>query len=337
MDKISSLNWRQIWNALPAKPAVLEAVAEENDLLLHDRMLTLGLMKSSKANDVFDALISKIEADDLKICTSIGVCSARGVKASKAICDLVTLVRPPEEGYFLKFEKAAEFLRAEPPKKILEALGYGTVDEMLAKEDLLEVMSALRFLEDQEWQNRVFFKQYEKLTPADFEMRKLEVRALSEKWAVAAEKFVAKKYHNVSHLKELGVIFIIPIFLGISGESMRLLSLLFHYMHEIGYYSKLFRQLAEEDASGFAGRVISLLRGDVLERRAEMLSIEPTKSRWLVVQRYLAKGDENDLRLFLPHINPEALHWARAEKIFCIWKGHARFQNGLIFGKGWAG
>ena len=34
---------------------------------------------------------------------------------------------------------------------------------------------------------------------------------------------------------------------------------------------------------------------------------------FLNIQRYLAKDDENDRRLFLPHINPEAFHWDRAE------------------------
>ena len=33
----------------------------------------------------------------------------------------------------------------------------------------------------------------------------------------------------------------------------------------------------------------------------------------MVVQRYLAKDDENDPRLFMPHVNPEAEHWFKAE------------------------
>ncbi len=34
---------------------------------------------------------------------------------------------------------------------------------------------------------------------------------------------------------------------------------------------------------------------------------------WRIVQRYLAKEDENDPRLFEPHVNPEAVHWRKAE------------------------
>ena len=41
---------------------------------------------------------------------------------------------------------------------------------------------------------------------------------------------------------------------------------------------------------------------------------ESSKSQWLVIQRYLAKDDENDWRLFAPHLNPEALHWGKASE-----------------------
>jgi hypothetical protein len=32
------------------------------------------------------------------------------------------------------------------------------------------------------------------------------------------------------------------------------------------------------------------------------------------VQRYLAKDDEWEKRLFMPHVNPEAIHWRKAEE-----------------------
>ncbi|MBI1960858.1 MAG: hypothetical protein HYS43_01115 [Candidatus Liptonbacteria bacterium] len=140
----------------------------------------------------------------------------------------------------------------------------------------------------------------------------------------------------MSHLKELGVIFVIPIFLGISGETLRLISLLMHYRNEVEYYSDLFEQFARGD--GFAQSVISLLRGDVLERREPLA--ESKNLRFMVVQRYLAKDDENDWRLFVPHVNPEAVHWRRAEKgIVQIPSVFPHIHNGLHFwdGLGWVG
>ena len=163
------------------------------------------------------------------------------------------------------------------------------------------------------------------------EERKIELRAVSPKWGKAAERFVAKKYHNVSHLKELGVIFVIPVFLGISGETLRLVSLLLHYLNEVLFYSELFKSLAGTDGA-FASKFISLLRGDVIEKPLAGQLVEAKRPRFLVIQRYLAKGDENDWRLFQPRVNPEAIHWEKAEReLVNVSEKIPDFKNGLEF------
>lgn len=310
---------------LTGKAGALQSIADDNKRLTKERLLDLGVSPNAGAHEVYDALTSRIEADDLDLMKFIGHQGLGAKSASQKVVKFVKKNHAPIKGFFLKKAKAQEFLTNEPPRKIMKAMGYTRVDDLLLKEDLLEVYSALRFLEDQQWQNEVFFKQYESLTPDDFEERELEVRALNEKWAVAAEKFVQKKYHNVSHLKELGVVFVIPIFLGISGETLRLTSLLFHYLHEIRYYSDLFKNYFAKNHQTFASNLVSALRGDVIEERLTPAKLK--KQRFLVIQRYLAKDDENDWRLFEPHINPEALHWQRAEEELTsinnlnFWKG----------------
>ncbi|MDP3901617.1 MAG: hypothetical protein Q8Q37_01405 [bacterium] len=322
-----------------SKVGIFKKISDENEELIAKRLDHLGLARHTSAVDVYDALISKVEADDVKLFQFMKLESLSIIEAAQTVVDFVKKLHPPQKGYFLKIEKARQFLIAEPPKKILIALGYQTVEEMLAKEDILEVYSAIRFLEDPGWLNNVFFKQYESLTPDDFEERQIELKALNIKWAKAAERFVAKKYHNVSHLKELGVIFIIPIFLGISGETLRLLSLLTHYLNEVSYYADLFKKLNGK-SQDFALGVISLLRGDVISEKLPELCIEAKRPRFLVVQRYLAKDDENDWRLSEPRVNPEALHWQRAEgdisKVNYIFP---QFHNGLDFWNnlGWVG
>jgi len=312
---------------------VVESIFFENERIVGEKLAILNISHNAYAQDVYDALISKVEADDLKILELIGHDSLRGYEASRAVVDFVkSAYGGQRRGFFIKREKAREFLRAVPPVNILKALQYETVDAMLEKEDLEEVYSALRFLEDPVWQNTVFFKQYETLTPHDFEERDIEMRALPEKWASVAEQFVAKKFHNVSHLKELGVIFVIPIFLGISGETLRLVSLLLHYFHEIAFYADAFRVYKKEPKI-FAHSVISMLRGDVLEKRLPEELPEVARPRFLVVQRYLAKNDPNDWRLVEPRINPEALHWQRAEDDVMQLHPDLEFWNGA----GWVG
>jgi hypothetical protein len=175
------------------------------------------------------------------------------------------------------------------------------------------VFSALRFLEDPFWLNETFFKQYESLSPDDFEEREVEAKVLGPQWTLAAQSFVKKKYHNISHLKELGLVFVVPISLNISGELLRNFSLILHYFNEIPFYSDLFKKFINESNGDFGRKIISLLRGDVMDKR---LSEAPKgKTKWMVIQRYLAKDDENDWRLFEPHINPEAVHWKNAERM----------------------
>ncbi len=322
------------------KVGVLEKIAEENNAAVRNRLDFLGLGRNVGAYDVYDALISKVEADDIKIYEGLRRPNLAVPEEAFRILHLSESVSGKKKGFFLKKEVARKFLYNEPPRLVMAALGYDTVDAMLAKEDLLEVYCSLRFLESSNWLNEVFFKQYVGLTPDDFEERDITSKVLGKKWVQAAEKFTKKKYHNVSHLKELGVIFVIPVSLGFAGETLRLLSLLNHYFNEIYFYSDLFRMFAAAPENNFSNNIISLLRGDVIERRLPQMLSETKRSNVLIVQRYLAKDDENDWRLFEPHVNPEAMHWQKAEDgIVRVPDVMPELKDGLHFWKdlGWVG
>ncbi len=299
------------FSAVTGKQGVMEAIIAENEEKIRNSLLTIGVSRDAPAKEVYDALISKVESDDHKIFDALDCPKWYAQKGCEKVLAVAKQAAGVNHGFFLKKEKAVQLLMQEPPQNILKQLGYRTVDELLAKEDLFEVWSALRFIEGSEWLNGTFFKQYEALTPDDFEEREIVVRALSEKWKAAAESFVVKKKHNISHLKELGVVFIIPVALGISGELLRMLGLIFHYLHEIPFYSGVFQRIAKNRET-FAQNLVALLRGDVLDERLP----QGETSDWLVVQRYLAKEDDHEWRLFVPHINPEAVHWQKTSEDF---------------------
>lgn len=308
-DKDYIANVEKRFSGITGKSGVLDQILSQNEALIQSRMQDLGVQKNSEAKEIYDALISKIESDDRRIFEALGNPNCRVVADCQKIAEVAKKVVDPEKGFFLKLEKARELLIKEPPKQVMNFLGYTSAEEMLQKEDLLEIFSALRIIEGNEWLNGIFFKQYESLTPDDFEEREVQVRALSEKWGKESEKFVLKKRHNISHLKELGVVFIVPAMLGISGEILRMFILIMHYLYEVPFYSKIFKDIAKNRVT-FTSNFTSLLRGDVIDRHFP----DSDRSLWLVVQRYLAKDDENDWRLFFPHVNPEALHWLKAEE-----------------------
>lgn len=289
---------------------VFPRLIEENERKMKERLEKLGLSSSSNASDIYRALIAKVKRDDEALLRLLGGPTCDTEEGCRTLIKFAKEFANVPKGHFLKREKAIEFLKKEPPPNTLAFFQLSGVDELLKRFDLFEVYSALRFVEDGTWLNKVFFSQLNGVRPDDFEEREIEVHVLHQDWLKAAEKFVKKKYHNVSHLKELGVIFVIPLKIDTPGETLRVFSLILHYLHEVTFYSKLFRKYARGDPSAFSPKLVSGLRGDVLDSH---FPDEDRGKKWMIVQRYLAKDDPNDWRLFEPHVNPEAVHWSKAE------------------------
>lgn len=323
-------------SAITGKKNVLEKILEQNTATIDSRLHLLGVnCQTASAKEIYDSLVKKLEKDDANLYKVLGQPKSTSAEDWQKILGICRDAINPPKGFFLKKEKAIEILKSQPPSNVIHSLGYRDVDELIANEDFFEVFSSLRFIEGGEWLSNVFFKNYTDLKPSDFEERELKLIALPEKWALMAQSFVQKKHHNISHLKELGVIYVIPLQLEISGETLRNFSLILHYFNEITFYTKLFRKFAQNESS-FASNIISLLRGDVFDQRLPAT----TNSRWLLVQRYLTKEDPNDWRLFEPHINPEAIHWERAEHVLLLISRELKgFTSDLSFwhGLGWVG
>jgi len=314
-------------SAVTGKRNVMDKILEENETKINSHLNELGVSGNFYTKEVYSALISKVGADSKAFSEAMGNPIGGGRADFNEVLTMIKKVSGEHKGFFLKEEKAREFLINEPPRNVVKYLGYDSAASMLEKEDLFEVFSSLRFLEDSKWLNTIFFKQYGSLRPEDFEEREIVIKVLDEKWNKATEGFMKKKWHNISHLKEMGIIFVIPKVLGVPGELLRMVSLVFHYLNEISFYSELFEKSSRTPPT-FAEDVISFLKGDVIDRKIT----EGDKSLWLVIQRYLAKEDENDWRLFVPHINPETFHWMRAQqRLAGIGDSLARFGNNLKF------
>jgi hypothetical protein len=281
----------------------LEKVAQENEELVQRALQALGV-QDGNAEDVFAALTKKAGEGEDQLYKFLGI-NPENLDFQK-VADSAREIATESTGFFLKKEFGQQILRERPPQATLAFLKYETVDELLEKEDITEIFSALRFLETNEWMHETFDVAYTKFTPADFEERPIEIKVLGSQWEEVAKKYVEKKHHNVSHLKEFGVIFLNPIAQTERGKFVRDFALLLHYFHEIAFYSRLFQKYAK--GSDFQQKFIALLRGDVKEAEAV------GKGDWLIVQRYLWKENPKDPRLFLSHVNPEAMHWRKAEQ-----------------------
>lgn len=295
---------------ITGKSGVMQNIVEENDILIKRTLIELGLEPDKcRAEDAYNILIKRLKHMDSDLFDYLDKpdLSKMSMVCGK-LCESAVAVNQPKSGYFIKKEKAISMLEKFPPQNILDYFGYKTVRELVDKESFASVFSALRFAQDQKWMHEFFDKAYDNLTMDDFEERDIELKVLETKWLDVAEKFLEKKYHNLSHLKEFGVIFVIPLAIDTEGETLRLFTLMLHYLNEVPFYSKLFRKFSQEP--DFSVKLKSLLRGDVPEGQ-----LPPAKNNLniRIVQRYLAKDDTDDFRLIEPHINPEAEHWYKAE------------------------
>ena len=291
-----------------ADSGVLDRLAQENESVIENTLTKLN-NKNRSVNHVRGVLRKAIFSHEKKFLSFLA--NVNGKTEFEKAANLSRSIARVGKGFFLKREYAAEILKKSRPDNLLKYLGYDNIGELLGKEDIFEAFSALRFVESDEWMHKTFEDAYSDFSASDFEERDIEIKVLGPQWYDIAKKFVAKKHHNVSHLKEFGVIFLNPIKMDIPGKFLRDFALLLHYFHEIEFYSKLFRRYAKGD--DFALRLKSLLRGDVIEK-SEISNLKSKTCEWLIVQRYLWKEDPNDSRLLLPRVNPEALHWARGER-----------------------
>ncbi|KKU14210.1 MAG: hypothetical protein UX21_C0026G0003 [Microgenomates group bacterium GW2011_GWC2_45_8] len=299
-DMLGALN--AAMERITGRQGVLDRIAQRNESKIEHALETLSVRPSDIAS-VRPALLQYIahhEAELLKYMEGVS-----GKDEFEKAASLARDIAQETTGFFLKKEHIARILVKRPPAHLLEYLGYSRVEDLLAKENLVECFSALRFVEDDTWMHETFENAYSAFTPDDFEVRSVEIKVLGPQWLEIAKKFVAKKHHNVSHLKEFGVIFINPIKEGLGGKFLRDFALLLHYIHEIRFYSKLFERYAKSHA--FMNHVKSALRGDVRDVK------DTSEGEWLIVQRYLVKENPSDPRLFLPRVNPESMHWRRGE------------------------
>ncbi|MBI4160356.1 MAG: hypothetical protein HY506_00415 [Candidatus Yanofskybacteria bacterium] len=297
----------QRMDRLTGKSGVIEKIVVENEMLVKRTLEELGLApEECNAEKVYSTLIKRLTHMDTHLFNFLGKPDlAKMSFVCGKLCETAAILNKPKPGFFIKEKKAVEMLEKFPPDNLLKHFGYKTAGELVEKQGFSSVFSSLRFAQSQEWMHEFFDKAYSDLTADDFEERDVVLKVLETEWLDVAEKFLEKKYHNLSHLKEFGIIFVIPLKIDTPGETLRIFTLMLHYLNEVPFYSRLFRKFSREE--NFIPRLQSLLRGDVSDKP------RPSDNSFRIVQRYLAKDDSDDFRLAEPHLNPEAEHWYKAE------------------------
>lgn len=276
----------------------------------HDRIRQMGLdPKDSTGKEIYQALMNRVARDNIHLAEAIGATKpedvAHMVPLMVAAADKAAFQR---KVFVLKHDVARRLLTTMPPKNLMKTLGYSSVDALFEGEDFDMLYTALRFSEGADW--LVEYNQlFRDVKADDYEERDLRIVIMDQRYEKLAEKFVVKKLHNVTHVKELGVIVVVPMKQKtMRGLALKTLPLLLHYMNEVKLYSTFFKKQATR--KNFGTIVVDTLIAD----SSNVAQMAGRAVHWRVIQRYFGKLDgEAHPEAFQPHVQPEDLHWRRAE------------------------
>jgi hypothetical protein len=279
---------------------------------VHMQMRALGLdPNDTTGEELYLALLNLTEIHDTFLAKRIGCDDPEDVqRLMPLILKMVQKIDTHKQTWVLKHSAAKRLLKNTPPKKVMKHLGYRSIDSMLKREPITEIFGALRFAESPEWLN-AFIKKYKTLRPTDFENRRIEIIEMNhERWGSLTKEFVHKKRHNITHLKEMGLIVILPMPVErMKGITITVLPLLLHYLNEIRLYSSYFKM--QQVKPDFGSILVTTLIADPSHHAV----IAGNKIHWRVIQRYFGKLDnESHPEIFEPHVQPEDLHWRKAEE-----------------------
>ena len=282
--------------------------------MAHENLRELGLNPAtSTGEEVYRGLESRLEKDLKRLTHVIGAEQSDNVEyLVPFMVKAANAVEFNRKVFVIKRESAKNLLRKMPPQTLMAKLGYTDIEKMFEGEDFDELYTALRFSEGPDWLNR-YDELFEHVTPADYEERDLRIVVMDHhKYVDLAAHFVQKKLHNVTHTKEMGTIVVVPMHAKtMRGLVLKTLPLLLHYMNEVKLYSTFFKLKSKQPH--FGKTVVNTLVADP----GDASQMAGHKIHWRVIQRYLGrhKGDSISNVAFEPHVQPEDLHWRRAEDL----------------------
>jgi uncharacterized protein (TIGR00730 family) len=312
-EPIFSDSLRQLEQASGRQAADTKLIGDITSMA-HENLRLMGLSATaSTGREVYHALESRIEKDLKRLTKIIGAEESEDVRyLVPFMVKAADSVEFNRRVFVIKHESAKGLLRQMPPKTLMEKLGYNDIEVMFNNEHFPELYTALRFSEGPEWLNK-YDELFETVTPDDYEERDLEIVIMDHnKYVDLAAHFVQKKLHNVTHTKEMGVIVVVPMHAKtMRGLVLKTLPLLFHYMNEVKLYSTFFKLKSKKPH--FGRTVVSTLVADP----GDASQMVGNKIHWRVIQRYLGKHKEDSISTiaFEPHVQPEDLHWRRAEDL----------------------
>lgn len=278
----------------------------------HAALRALGLDNSDTVGpELYHALLNLAAKHDEFLAKRLGAKDTKDVAdVLKCVQKAVSEIDGDKTVWVVKASVMKRLLKANPPKATQKALGYRSLDSMIKREPVGSIMAAARVIEKDKW-HRDFIAAYAILKPVDFEDRQVEVfYADSPKWKRLAESHVRNKRHNVTHLKELGVVAILPFPVEkLQGIAITVLPIVLYYVNEIRAYNSYIKLMQVKPEFGTI--VSDVIQSDIRDH----VKVLGKPIHWRIIHRYFSNTPEAIPDLFDPHVTAEDMIWRKAEDV----------------------
>ncbi len=229
----------------------------------------------------------------------------------------------PKNCFALKTSVARRLLKKKPPRSAMKKLGYRSVDSMLKHESPVLLMAAAVMAESASWV-RSFREQYAKLTPSDFEARKITVVfPKSKRWQPLTYEYAERARSTLLSFPELGAVVLLPVRANIDGLAITALLLAAEEMNAIRAYSSFIKL---QQVKPHFGRMV---RQAVEQEPLTSAELAGQPVPWKMIQRYYATfKDAYHADIFEPHVQQEDLEWRHGEEILAGLESSLQFWRG---------
>lgn len=278
---------------------------------LHMKMRGLGLdPKDTTPRELYQSLLNLARLHDRFLADKLGAKEPTNPDVVLPLVErLIERMRAPKHAWVMKPVAAKRLLKATPPKQLMKALHYRSVDSMLKRESPLLLITVARHTEPDSWQHK-FTTSYKTLRSSDFENRDIEVAYLSQgHWQYIGKAYALSHHSNILHAPEAGAIALLPIpATELPGITLISLLLVLHYINEIrGQTTHWKLHHLQPD---FSKRLIN----DVIAPGASHAKIAGQPIHWRIVHHYYGlQAVTEHPEIFQPHVQPEDMAYRKAE------------------------
>lgn len=297
------------------------------DVIQHTRqkIAELGLDPNDTTGpELYSALADRLKHDEEKVRGALHIVDTAGAQDVIAACRaFLEENEAPQNIFALKASVAKRLLKKKPPKLAMKRLGYRSVDSMLKHETVANLYAAALIAETPAW-HKTFREQYTKLTPSDFETRKLTiVLPATKRWQELTAGFVSEHRHTILSFRELGAIVLLPTNEAVDGLAITTLLLGVEEINDVRSFSSYAKLQQVKPDFG------KLMQRSAIAEPYTSATLAGQPVAWRMIQRYYARFQETyHPEVFEPHVQPEDLTWTNAEKMlagleptFAFWQG----------------